>query len=200
MPIWWAASGKVWNGWRTITRWWRSSPCHHALTAWRRKKALSPLHSHCATTLDEDDKLRATFYFTFKNREVMPFFMSEVKDKEKSKSVIILKPWHLIIIIYFLIGDRLAVCLSVAVCLCMYCILDGLSVSICLSVSVCLCMYVSMPVCLYQYVCVCILVCLSVSVCMAVYQYVCLYHCVCVSVCLSVWIVCLSVCISMSLW
>ncbi|XP_039547224.1 uncharacterized protein LOC120492954 isoform X2 [Pimephales promelas] len=44
--------------------------------------ALSRLRTHCDTTLDEDDEIRAPLYFTFKNREDMFFFMSEVRDKK----------------------------------------------------------------------------------------------------------------------
>ncbi|XP_052003457.1 uncharacterized protein LOC127658287 [Xyrauchen texanus] len=45
-------------------------------------KALARLHTHCDTTLDEDDEIRAPFYFTFKNREDMLLFMSEVRDNK----------------------------------------------------------------------------------------------------------------------
>ncbi|XP_077073453.1 uncharacterized protein LOC143724335 isoform X2 [Siphateles boraxobius] len=45
-------------------------------------KALARLRTHCDTTLDEDDEIRAPFYFTFKNREDMLFFMSEVRDNK----------------------------------------------------------------------------------------------------------------------
>lgn len=42
--------------------------------------ALARLRTHRDTILDEDDEIRAPFYFTFKNREDMLFFMSEVRD------------------------------------------------------------------------------------------------------------------------
>ncbi|XP_051996379.1 uncharacterized protein LOC127653649 [Xyrauchen texanus] len=45
-------------------------------------KALARLHTHCDTTLDEDDEIRAPFYFTFKNREDMLLFMSAVRDNK----------------------------------------------------------------------------------------------------------------------
>ncbi|XP_067302787.1 structural maintenance of chromosomes protein 5-like [Pseudorasbora parva] len=47
--------------------------------------ALARLCSHCEELLDEDDEIRAPFYFTFKNKEDMHLFMSEVRDKKNAR-------------------------------------------------------------------------------------------------------------------
>lgn len=60
----------------------RANTGHHVLSAWN---TLAQLRAHCDKLQDEDDEIRAPFYFTFKNKEDMDLFMTEVRDNKNAR-------------------------------------------------------------------------------------------------------------------